>query len=89
MENLKWEKKSNGKWLLKSSDGQIWAAVYPYRSEYACKNQFKGLALHANCAHGKCAGRYWTTGIGVSAAKKNIVGWLSRQSYDSFDLVAA
>jgi hypothetical protein len=88
MAKLHWERKRSGGWVLKSETGQIWAVVTPYRSEHACKNQFKATALNANCAHGNYGPRWWTTGIGVRAAKNNIVRWLSQQSYDGFEVVA-
>jgi hypothetical protein len=83
---IHWEKKAAGRWVLKSLEGQIWAVLTPYRSEFSCKNQFKATVLNSNCAHGRSA-RYWTTGIGVKAAKRNIERWLSRNSYDSFLVV--
>jgi len=83
MQTLHWEKKSAGRWALKTADGQLWAEVTPYRAEHACKNQFKATVLNGDYGTFHFAGkdtgtRYWTTGIGVGAAKRNIVAWLER-----------
>lgn len=84
MVTLSWTKKSAGRWLLKAADGSIWAAVVPYRSEFACKNQFKAACLNTEFGtFTKFDGNqtiHWTTGIGAAAAKRGIENWLSRRS---------
>lgn len=77
MKTLKWTKRAAGRWTLKDEFGAIWAAVVPYRSEFACKNQFKGALLKGALLPGSAN---WTTGIGVAAAKRNVEGLLSRHS---------
>lgn len=76
MRTLTWTKRSAGRWTLKDEFGNIWAAVVPYSSEHACKNQYKG-ALLAGCPrfHGRVN---WTTGIGVAAAKRHAENLLDR-----------
>lgn len=90
MTKLTWTKKSAGRWLLKAADGSIWAAIVPYRSEFACKNQFKAACLNTEFGlFRKFDGNttiYWTTGIGVAAAKRNFENWLYRHSWDSLEI---
>ena len=85
-EQLHWERKSAGRWVLKAANGEIWAAVVPYRSEYACKNQFKGAVI-GSARNSFAISRWgkigWTTGLGVPAAKRNVVDRLRSGCYHS------
>ena len=86
MTTLTWNRIRPGRWLLKSADGRIWAAVTPYRSLHACKGQHRATIMGPTPYwRGK---RHWTTGIGVAAAKRNAIKSIECQTFEPFRVVS-
>lgn len=89
MVRLRWYRRSAGHWVLKSESGEIFAIVHPFRE--GRKGMYRGTALGEERNRyiiRKYGGVWWTTGQGVAAAKRNIVQWLERHTWDRFKVVA-
>jgi hypothetical protein len=74
VKTLTWRRLRAGIWRLESETGDLWALIIPYADRHACKNQYQAFNRHP------ALGSYWTTGIGVTSAKRNIVKWLEHNA---------
>lgn len=88
---FKWIKRSSGRWVLKSADGQIAAAIVPSHFDGQRSPKFKAHVMgearnHSSITKYGC--NHWTTGYTVRSAKQAVESYIATHSWETISVAA-